>query len=144
MRLQPALPADINRLAEVAGANPFSAHWSAQEFLQEINQPCARVYTLRENNTIIAFISYRVVAPDAELTNFAVFGNCLRRGLGSFVLGESIKELAAQGVKNITLEVNVTNTPAMNLYEKFLFKTVSLRKKFYNNSQDAALMRLNL
>lgn len=144
MRLQPALPADINRLAEVAGANPFSAHWSAHEFLQEINQPCARVYTVSQNNTIIAFISYRVVAPDAELTNFAADNNFLRRGFGAFTLGESIKELAAVGVKNITLEVNVTNTAAIRLYEKFLFKTVSLRKKFYNNSQDAALMRLNL
>lgn len=144
MRLQPAASADINRLAELAGANPFSAHWSAQEFLQEINQPCARVYTVRENNIILAFISYRVVAPDAELTNFAVAGNVLKRGFGSFILGESLKELAAQGVKKITLEVNVSNEPAMKLYEKFLFKTVSLRKKFYNNSQDAALMSVNL
>ena len=144
MRLQPAAPADIDRLAEIAGANPFSAHWTAQEFLQEINQPCARVFTVRGNNIIIAFISYRVVAPDAELTNFAADNNFLRRGFGQFVLGESLKELAAIGVKNITLEVNVTNTAAIKLYEKFLFKTVSLRKKFYNNSQDAALLRLNL
>lgn len=144
MRLLPALPADIDRLAEVAGANPFSAPWSAQDFLREINQPCARVYTARDNNTIIAFISYRFVAPAAELTNFAVDGNFLKRGIGAFILGESIKELAALGVKTITLEVNVNNDAAMKLYEKFLFKTVSLRKKFYNNSQDAALMRLNL
>lgn len=144
MRLQPAAPADIDRLAEIAGANPFSAHWTAQEFLQEINQPCARVFIVRENNTIIAFISYRVVAPDAELTNFAADNNFLRRGFGAFILGESIKEISTLGVKNITLEVNVNNAPAMKLYEKFLFKTVSLRKKFYNNSQDAALMRLNL
>ncbi len=144
MRLQPAAPADSNRLAEIAGANPFSAHWSAQDFLQEINQPCARVYTVRENNLIIAFISYRVVAPDAELTNFAVIGNALKQGFGAFTLTESLKELAAQGVKKVTLEVNVNNLPAVKLYEKFLFKTVSLRKKFYNNSQDAALMSVTL
>ena len=142
--ISPACAADAARLAEIAAENSFSAHWSEQDFLQEINQPCARVYTVRENNTIIAFICYRVVAPSAELTNFAVDNNFLKRGFGAFALEKSLKELSAQGVKEVTLEVNVTNAAAMRLYGKFSFKTVSLRKKFYNNSQDAALMRLDL
>ena len=75
----------------------------------------------------------------AQILDGNALGQKLRAGFK-----QKADELAAQGVKNITLEVNVTNTPAIKLYEKFLFKTVSLRKKFYNNSQDAALMRLNL
>ena len=47
---------------------------------------------------------------------------------------------SAEGVKRITLEVSEANGAAIALYERFNFKTVSVRKKFYNNSQDALLM----
>ena len=43
-------------------------------------------------------------------------------------------------LKTFTLEVNVTNEPAIRLYKKFGFKNLGIRKKYYNNSQDAYIM----
>jgi len=145
MNINLAIEQDAPRLSALACANPFSAHWTEQDFAQEILQPCSKIYTLTDDNrNIIAFICYRLVAPSAELTNFAVDNNFLKQGLGSVLLGGSIKKIYAQGAREITLEVNVNNLAALKLYEKFLFKTVSLRKKFYNNNQDAAVMLLKL
>ena len=54
-------------------------------------------------------------------------------------LAQSKKE-----IKEITLEVNSNNIPAKNLYEKFGFNVVGLRKKYYNNTYDAIIMTKNL
>ena len=54
---------------------------------------------------------------------------------------ESLIDLCADlNVKSFTLEVNVNNTPAINLYEKFGFKNLGIRKKYYNNATDAIIM----
>ena len=46
-------------------------------------------------------------------------------------------------IKTLNLEVNSQNTIAINLYKKYNFKEVGLRKKYYNNTYDAILMSLN-
>ena len=45
-------------------------------------------------------------------------------------------------LSDITLEVNINNLPAINLYKKYQFKEVGLRKKYYNNEDNAILMDL--
>ena len=60
------------------------------------------------------------------------------------MLEELIKIAKEKKLKDITLEVNVNNIPAINLYKKYNFKEVGIRKKYYNNSDDAIIMTLML
>lgn len=60
------------------------------------------------------------------------------------MLEELIKTAKERGLNDITLEVNVNNIPAINLYKKYNFKEVGLRKKYYKNTDDALIMTLNL
>lgn len=144
MNFRLAVRRDCEALSALACANPFSAQWSEADFASEISQPCSKVFVLENKKEIIAFVCFRCVPPSAELLNFAVGNKFLRQGLGSALLYDAIEDLSVCGVKEITLEVSVQNAAAAALYKKFSFQTVSLRKKFYNNKIDAALMRLTL
>ena len=58
------------------------------------------------------------------------------------MLEELIKIAKERKLKDITLEVNINNISAINLYKKYDFKEVGLRKKYYNNCDDALIMTL--
>ena len=65
-------------------------------------------------------------------------------GIGSKLLSSLINIAKEQNLKTITLEVNVNNQIAINLYNKFNFKKTGLRKKYYNNTDDAIIMTLEI
>ncbi|MDR1684574.1 MAG: GNAT family N-acetyltransferase, partial [Elusimicrobiota bacterium] len=76
-----------------------------------------------------------------ELTNFAVDKRQERKGYGALLLKAGLAALKAQGVKQVTLEVNENNRAALGLYIRFNFKQIGARKKFYDNEQNAVLMK---
>lgn len=127
-------------LAEIAASSDFCAKWSGADFKSEIDNKFARIYTALCGKEIVGFAAFRLCAEEGELTNFAVKAQYRRRGVGGMLLSEAISRASSEGVKRITLEVSSVNCAAIALYEKFKFKTVNVRKKFYNNSQDALLM----
>ncbi len=64
--------------------------------------------------------------------------------IGSKLLEEIIKISKELNAKTITLEVNEKNLPAINLYKKYGFNEVGLRKKYYHNTYDAILMSVKV
>lgn len=60
--------------------------------------------------------------------------------IGSALLEEILKISKQQKAKTIILEVNEKNLPAIKLYQKYGFKQIGLRKKYYNNTDDALLL----
>jgi len=89
-----------------------------------------------ENDQIIAFLDYSVMYEKGEINYIYVSDKYLRKGIASELLSYMISE---EQLENITLEVNVNNKKALNLYHKFGFKTVAKRNKYYG-SEDAYLM----
>ncbi|MDR0952774.1 MAG: GNAT family N-acetyltransferase [Elusimicrobiota bacterium] len=141
MKITLAQIADAKELAELAASNNYSAHWSPSAFTSELGLPAAKIYkaTNTSTNIIVGFVAFRLSPPQAELTNLVVQKTSLRQGVAAKLLAFAFEDLKANKVKEITLEVNVNNKPALNLYGKFAFKTVNIRKNFYNK-EDAALM----
>lgn len=138
--LSPAEIGCAGELAEIAASSDFCAKWSGADFKSEIDNKFARIYTALCGKEIVGFAAFRLCAEEGELTNFAVKARYRRRGVGGMLLAKCIESASAEGVRRITLEVSEANGAAIALYERFNFKTVSVRKKFYNNSQDAFLM----
>lgn len=135
---------DTEALALLARSSDFCAHWSRAEFEAEIKNDFSRIFTIVKDDILAGFIAFRFCLQDAELTNFAVSPAFYRCGLGSSLLEYGLKKAAEENVLCVTLEVNERNAPAAALYRKFLFKTVNIRKKFYNNTDNALLMLRNL
>lgn len=135
---------DAKILADLCACTKGASKWSEGNFQTEILQKCAKIFVLKEGQNIIAFCCTRVAMDFAEITNIAVCQKYQRQGFGHSFLSEVLKILRGESVKEISLEVSEKNIFAINFYKTFNFKTVNIRKNFYNKGEDAFLMRLIL
>ena len=118
----------------------FDNFWSYNVLKQELENKNTTYVIAKENNQIVGFAGISVCFDEATLNNIVVKKSCRGRGIGGELLETLIELCADLNMKSLTLEVNSLNTPAINLYEKFGFKNLGIRKKYYNNSQDAIIM----
>ncbi|ACC98707.1 Ribosomal-protein-alanine acetyltransferase [Elusimicrobium minutum Pei191] len=139
--------AKLSLVKEIAGvefSQPYGALWGVKGFKSEFENKFAHILTALKDGKVIGFISVRAVADTAELLNLAVLPVQTKKGAASKLLDAMFNRLKNLGVKTVTLEVNETNLPAVNLYKKFGFKVIGKRGKFYNGVQDALLMKADL
>ena len=104
----------------------------------ELNKK-AYVYVL--NNEIIAFISYRILYERAELDYIFVKKNERKKGIASMLIQEMINNCELNNVETIDLEVNSLNENAIKLYQKFNFKVIGKRDKYYKGIDALLMMR---
>ena len=102
----------------------------------ELNKK-ANVYV--SNNEIIAFISYQILYERAELNYIYVKKEERKKGIASLMMQSMIEDCDFNSVETIDLEVNSLNRNAIKLYEKFDFKVIGKREKYYNGI-DALVM----
>lgn len=118
----------------------FDNFWSYNILKQELENEKTTYVVAKENNEIVGFAGMMVFMDEATLNNIVVKKSCRGRGIGGELLEALIEVCADLNMKSFTLEVNVSNIPAIKLYEKFGFQNLGIRKKYYNNSQDAFIM----
>lgn len=97
------------------------------------NNPYSKyiVYTIEDR--IVGFINYYDIYERMEIVNFNVLDFFQNHHIGSNLLEYLIELAIKNNKKNITLEVRKDNEKAIYLYEKYGFKKVSIRKKYYND-----------
>ena len=118
----------------------FDNFWSYNVLKQELENKDTTYIVAKENNEILGFAGIIICLDEATLNNIVVKKYHRGRGLGGELLDTLIDLCTEMNIKTLTLEVNCTNKPAIGLYEKFGFKNLGIRKKYYNNSQDAIIM----
>ena len=79
-----------------------------------------------------------------DITNIVTKKDKRKNKIATKMLERLIEISKQRKLNNITLEVNINNKPAINLYKKYHFEEVGLRKKYYNNTDDAIIMTLKL
>ena len=85
-----------------------------------------------KDDKIIGYISYQIMYERAELNYIFVKEEERKKGVASKMLEYMLNNLKEECIETIDLEVNSLNKKAINLYQKYGFKTVSIRKKYYN------------
>lgn len=118
----------------------FDNFWSYNILKQELENENTTYIVAKENNEVVGFAGMSVCLDEATLNNIVVKKSCRGRGIGGELLESLIEVCADLNVKTFTLEVDVSNEPAINLYKKFGFKNLGIRKRYYNNSRDAYIM----
>ncbi|CAN6572877.1 unnamed protein product [Malus baccata var. baccata] len=79
----------------------------------------------------------------ASITKLAVKDNCRKQGYGEALLTAAIQKCRTRNVQRITLHVDPSRTPAVNLYKKFGFKVDNLIQGYYSSDRNAYRMYLD-
>lgn len=99
---------------------------------------------LEEGGFITSYGGMRVVGEEAEIELIATAEMYRRCGRANQVLDDLIEEAARRGVKNLFLEVRVSNSAAMLMYLKKGFRGLYARSRYYSNGEDAIVMKKEL
>jgi [ribosomal protein S18]-alanine N-acetyltransferase len=116
--------------------------WSATVFLSELAQRSSRRYRVATiGPLVVGFSGLMIVDEDGHITNIAVDPGWHRRNIGTVLLLDQARAAPALGVRNLTLEVRASNTPAKTLYQHFGFAPVGVRRNYYvETGEDAIVM----
>lgn len=119
----------------------FSQPWSREGFLEAIRLENTVFLVAEEAGQILGYIGMYFSVDEGEITNVAVDAGARRRGVGNRMLVQMIQEAQKRAVRKIVLEVRVSNQSAIRLYERNGFRTLGIRKGFYElPKEDAYIM----
>ena len=131
---------DVNSVCEIERAC-FTRPWTGQNFLDSLNNGCSVFFVSLDGGTITGFIGADDVGGEVYISNVAVREEFRKRGIASALIDAMNSYCIDNNAEFITLEVRVSNTPAVNLYEKSGFENLGRRKNFYSApNEDAFIM----
>ncbi len=125
----------------------FPAPWTLDSFHYEMreNKYAHYIVAVNDNNKIIGFCGMWIVIDAAQITNVAVVEEARGLGIGEALMREAMNAATSGGAEMMSLEVRVTNTVAQNLYRKLNFQDGGIRKGYYtDNGEDALVMWVKL
>ena len=132
---------DIPQLAALE-KQCFSEPWSVSAFEYELNNPLSLWLVAAEGDTVAGYVGSQTVIDESDMMNIAVRPDFRRQGIAENLIESLIIMLNARQSKSLTLEVRVSNTPAIRLYEKMGFIQVGRRPGYYRNPrEDAYILR---
>ena len=103
------------------------------------DNPFSRYVEYVENNNVVGKMKYSIIYDRMELDDILVLEEYRNKGIGNKLMSYLISIAINEKVVNITLEVRISNEIARNMYKKFGFREVALRK-FYYGDEDGILM----
>ena len=140
IRFRELLPEDAEAVANIERES-FPTPWSREDFWREASNDFACYIVALDDAEIIGFGGCWISFEEAQVTNIALTSVQRGRGLGKALMARLMHAAAARGAERMTLEVRPSNTPALRLYEGLGFAAVGIRKKYYqDNDEDAILM----
>lgn len=132
---------DLPEVAEIE-ARVFSVPWSEQGFADALKQDTIFV-TAKQDGQVVGYCGMYCSFEEGEITNVAVLPETQNHGIGKKIISALLKASRKKNISRIVLEVRVSNTPAIRLYEGFGFQKAGIRKGFYEKPrEDAAIMIL--
>ncbi|UNL87098.1 ribosomal protein S18-alanine N-acetyltransferase [Priestia koreensis] len=134
---------DVNDIDQVVGIEQlsFSTPWSKEAFVNELTQnQFSKYVVMEENDVIIGYCGLWVIIDEGHITNVAILPSHRGQGLGEKLM-RKVMELSMEfGARTLTLEVRVSNHVAQSLYKKLGFEAGGLRRNYYTDSQEDALV----
>jgi [ribosomal protein S18]-alanine N-acetyltransferase len=120
----------------------FSAPWPPNAYLTELqSNRLAHYMVVRAGSEVVGYAGLWLMVDEAHVTTFAIHPDWRRQGLGERLLVALLDLAIERRSSEATLEVRLSNLPARRLYEKFGFRPVGIRPRYYtDNNEDALIM----
>ena len=132
----------IERIENESFSNPFKR----ADLLYEISEnpvsenPVSKFYVLESEDRVVGYIDFWITFTSATIDKIAIEKKSRNKGFAGKLLEFSLSILKENDVEFYTLEVRKSNVAAINLYKKFGFNEVTIKKNYYDDGEDAIYM----
>ena len=138
------LPMSFDHLEKVLKIEQeaFPHPWKRDDFDYVLNKPNGYAVVAYRSNLLAGYAAGFFVRQEFHLASLAIRGEMQCQGLGTFLLSSIVNRVKDKGSKLITLEVRMSNAPAIALYEKARFSQVAIREAYYAHPGEDAIVML--
>ena len=130
----------LEKLAELEKICFSSQAWSYKSLEDELTNPTAHFFVAEVDEEVAGYIGMYVVCENCYVTNVAVFPQYRRQGVAKALIKMAMLTADTMETDFISLEVRPSNEPAISLYKSFGFEQNGLRKNYYKNPTEDALI----
>jgi ribosomal-protein-alanine N-acetyltransferase len=132
---------DLDQVCIIESDVYGEVHWTRDNFVSELDNPVGNYNVLCENdNEILGYIGSWMIVDEMHITTVATAKNHMRKGVAEALFINQIFKALENNVKALTLEVRISNVKAQGLYEKYGFQRQGIRKRYYEDTLESALI----
>lgn len=129
---------DVYRIEELDKAS-FDKPWSSVLIEEDMNHEFSNFDLLEVDDKLVGYINYWLIGDDIELNRICILPEFRKMGLASSLLDYLVDLAYEKSSDRILLEVSADNENAIRLYDKFDFKDIYVREKYYDDGSDAII-----
>lgn len=131
---------DLQAILEIEHA-AFSTPWSLKAFIAELkDNEYARYLCLELDGQVIGYMGLWFILDEGHITNVAIAPNYRGQHWGEYLMRSMMSRMVEEGMERMTLEVRASNFSAQSLYKRLGFTVAGVRKGYYADSQEDALI----
>ena len=135
---------DLREVLEIERAS-CSMPWSEALFFNEIKNPRSIPRVARKDGKVVGYLCAHRIMDEGHILNLAVHPDLRRSGIASALIGDMIERLKQDECRFLFLEVRASNKEGKEIYAKFNFQVMGIRKNYYVSPvEDAVIMVLKM
>jgi [ribosomal protein S18]-alanine N-acetyltransferase len=135
------LEVDLEEVVAIEKAS-MPSPWSRELFEEELKRERAYYFVVEVEGRIAGYMGYWEAPQEAHIINLAIGPSFRNRRLGQEMIERCLDFASRRGARLATLEARESNAAARRLYEKCGFRTVAIRKKYYSDNQEDAIVMI--
>ena len=131
---------DLEKIVEIE-KELYKTPWNLNQFKYELEEnEFSYLFVLENEGVIIGYYGFWVMFEDVDITKVSIRKEFQGMKLSNILLQDCINRVEALKCEKINLEVRVDNIRAINLYKKYEFEEIAIRKDYYGKGEDALIL----
>lgn len=144
LRIEAFRPEDLDAIMEIENCS-FTVPWSRKSYEELWPLKSIDVWVAWRGSELVGYYLVQTVGMEQELHTFAVKPELRRRGIGRMLMDHMLDRARRRGIGHVYLQVRPSNLEAKALYKSFDFVGIGIRKNYYrDNFEDALVMHIDL
>lgn len=142
IKIRPMQKEDVDDVMKIESTVYGEHHWHKESFESEIVTELGNYYSLIDvkADKLVGYGGFWNILDEGHITTVAIAKEYQGKGLSELLLQKFIEVGYQKEIKWFTLEVRVSNISAFSLYKKYLFENAGVRPKYYQDTQEDALI----
>lgn len=119
----------------------YKVPWTKEQYRYELEEnEFSYLFVLEHDGVIVGYYGFWVMFENVDITKVSIRKEFQGMKLSHILMEDCIKRVSLLDTEKINLEVRIDNVRAINLYKKYGFEELIIRKNYYGNNEDALIM----